>query len=111
MLQPRELLRRLSERHYAGLSRRQLQLLGALELGYSTGEVAAGLSITAGTVRNELGLLAVRILEPADLPPHREVLRKWTGLHYMCCTQGSMQLLENDQLFARGNQREMRYRS
>jgi FixJ family two-component response regulator len=104
MLQPRKLMRRLKARHSEGMTRRQLQVLGAIDLGYSSREIASGLGLAEPTVRREVSILAARVLERDGLPPTPELLRKWASLHYDCCASETMKMIENDQPFDRGDQ-------
>ena len=99
MRQPREIETMLRALCLPGLTRRQLQILGACALGYSADEIASGLSISRPTVFRHIELLEARLFEFADLIPSRHLLSAWTHIQRDCCAQGAWRLIETDSLF------------
>ena len=99
---PERLLQILSTRHVPGLTRRQLQVLAATELGYSAYEIAAGLDRSPATVRRHLADLEQRVFTVTGLVASHVLLAKWTREHYDCCTRPCLQLFNDRRLFESG---------
>jgi len=103
-LLPRELAKLLRELCVPGLSRRQLQILGACALGYSTQDTAVGLGLSRATVFRHVQLLQARIFDCTDLTPNRFLLGAWAYYQKDCCASVSWRLIENNQLFETSDQ-------
>ena len=103
VIPPDQLLKTLRARHLPGLSRRQLQVLTACELGYLVPDVAAGLGISGATVRRHLAQLEARILGPTGLWETHLLLAKWTREHADCCVRPAREMIESHQMFDRGD--------
>ncbi len=98
-LEPERLLAVLDERHVPGLSRRQLQVLAAVELGYTVDAIAAGIARSPATVRREIADLEHRVFDLTGLTPNHTMLAKWTRQHYACCTAPCLRLFKDRQVF------------
>ena len=104
ILEPADLRSILVARHHAGVTHRQLQVLGGLEYGYSTEEIAKRLKLSATTVRRHVCLLREKILDPLAEGLSVSHLPLWTRLHFDCCTAAIPKLVELGQLFERSVQ-------
>jgi hypothetical protein len=99
LLAPEEQLRVLEELCHPGFTRRQLQVIGASVLGYSTQETALGLSIAPATVTRHLQILEFQVFESSGLAGSRQLLIAWSILHRNCCTAPCWRMIEKRQLF------------
>lgn len=107
-LAPDAVLAMLRERHLAGLSRRQLQVLALCQYGYPVQDIAAMLGIAAPTVRRHLAELEARIFDVTGLCPSHLLLARWTREHEDCCARPIFQVIRDRQLLDRCDQRRAR---
>lgn len=106
MYEPNEMLRLLGQLCVPGFTRRQLQILGACALGYSTEEIAEGLMLSRPTVFRHIELLQMHIFQFTDLSPSRHLIVAWTFFHRDCCTAPGWRMIENHQLFENYSQQD-----
>ena len=97
IIEPKELLRQLGERHVPFLTGTGGRILAFIEEGYSNEEVAELMEVAPATVRRHVADLCHRVFDLTDIPPQREKLRSWIPVHHTCCTLGVQELIENDQ--------------
>jgi hypothetical protein len=87
-----------------GLTKRQLQILGACALGYTTDEIAEGLCISKPTVFRHIEILESRVFRMVEIIPSRHLLAAWTYAQRDCCALSCWRMIETDQLFENGHQ-------
>ena len=99
MLQPKELFAALDSRHVHFLSELEMRCLAALEVGYTTAEIAEGLEISEPTVRRHLADLEHKVFDLTGIPPSRGKLATWVRRKFDCCTQNAHEMIKNNQIF------------
>lgn len=90
----------LSARHLASLSERQLRICAALVEDYTDAEIAVRLFLAPSSVRREIAEVIQQTVQWTDLTPGRWVVRRWTPLHYGCCTRRCEEMIRMGTIFA-----------
>ncbi len=99
MLQTHELLDILDSRHVHFLSELEMRCLAALEVGYTTAEIADGLKISEPTVRRHFAELEHKVFDLTNIQPSRGKLATWVRRQFNCCTRDAREMIENDRIF------------
>jgi len=104
----REMLKVIDGVHMHHISSLEMRFLAALECGYNTDEIATGFGVRPETVRRHFAELEQRVFDGTELVCDRCKLRTWVRRRFCCCTREAEELIENDQVFARTDQRKYR---
>ena len=98
MLQTRDILHLIDERHVRFLSRHQQMVLAGLYLAVTAKDMAEALGCSEPTILRVRRKAMEDVFDLTEIDGTPERLRLWTERHWACCTAAAREMIENSQL-------------